>query len=214
MFNNSDLARIRGGNGGEKCSRSGIIPPIVDEIWTSYLLPALLIMAARVLDVSIGTVRIILVSRGKGVVAATLGFFEVIIWLLAVTRVLANVTNVAAYIGYGLGFGLGNLLGIEIEKRLAIGMQIIRIIKPDTLDTLQMMLRDEGYGVTTVEGYGGRDAVEIIYVVTERKDTQHALRIIDELEPDAFVSVQDIYSVQRGVFRSGADRRRMLRGRP
>lgn len=171
-------------------------------------------MAARILDVSIGTVRIILVSRGKGIIAAVLGFFEVIIWLLAVAHVVTNVTHVSAYIAYGLGFALGNIIGIAIEKRLAIGMQIIRIIKPDTLDTLQMMLRDEGFGVTTVEGYGGRSQVEIIYVVTERKDANHALEIINGLEPEAFVTVQDIYSAQRGVFRNINHRRKLLRNRP
>ncbi len=178
---------------------------------TTYVLTPVLIMAARMIDVSIGTVRIILVSRGREWQAAALGFIEVIVWLLAMTRVLANLGNVVSYIAFGVGFALGNVIGIRIEKKLALGMQIIRIIKPKRLESLQMLLRDEGYGVTTVDGRGGKGAIEIVYVVTERRHTADALALVDIHEPDAFVTVQDIYSAQRGIFAHNPIRRTLRR---
>ena len=166
-----------------------------------YVLIPVLIMVARIFDVSIGTVRIIFVSKGKEKLAAFLGFFEVLIWLIAISQVLNNLTHFTSYIGYALGFALGNIIGIMIEKNLAVGMQIIRIIKRNKLETLQMILRDEGYGVTTVNGRGGKGKIDIVYVVVERKNTPDVMKIIKEVEPDSFVTIQDIYSYQKGYIK-------------
>ncbi|MBN1150347.1 DUF2179 domain-containing protein [candidate division WOR-3 bacterium] len=166
-----------------------------------WVLIPLLIMLARIIDVSIGTVRIIFVARGKAVMAAILGFFEVVIWILAITQVLANLTNVTCYIGYGLGFALGNIIGIKIERKLAFGLQMITIITANKLDLLPMTLREEGYGVTVVNGKGVKGDVKIIYAVVERKFVQHILDLVNATEPDSFVTVEDMVSLQRGFIR-------------
>ncbi|MCG8569160.1 MAG: DUF2179 domain-containing protein [Spirochaetes bacterium] len=164
----------------------------------NWLVIPLLIALARTVDVSIGTVRIIFVSRGMEKIAAFLGFFEIIIWLIAITQVMNNLTNVACYIGYGFGFAMGNVIGITIEKKLALGMQIFRIITSNQLETLQMALRDEGYGVTTVDAHGAKTPVKIIYTVCKRKDSPHIMNLINTLDPQCFVTVQDIRSGHLG----------------
>lgn len=169
---------------------------------TNYVLVPFLIMLARILDVSIGTIRIIFVSKGREHISAVLGFFEVLVWLIAINQVFNNLTNPLSYIAFALGFSLGNIIGIKIEKKLAVGMQIIRIIKKNKMRTLQLLLRDEGYGVTTVTGQGGKSDVEIVYVVLKRKQTKTALKIAELLEPNCFVTVQDIYSYQKGFFQT------------
>lgn len=172
----------------------------MSEELISWVIIPLLIMVARIIDVSIGTVRIILISRGKEKIAAILGFFEVIIWLCAISEVMKNLNNVACYIAYGAGFGMGTLVGVLLEKRLAIGVQIIRIITETKLQTLQMVLRDEGYGVTTVQGQGGKGAVDVIYVVAERKEVGHILDVVRSIEPDSFITTQAIDHRFQGFF--------------
>ena len=173
----------------------------MNPIVTQYLVIPLLIMFARVLDVSLGTLRIVFIARGKEYIASVLGFFEVIIWLTAISQVFANLTNVVCFIAYGLGFALGNIIGIKIERKLAVGIQVVRIIKKNKLHTLQMALRDEGYGVTTVQGHGGKYDIDIVYVVAERKHVDSIISIIKKVEPDSFVTIQEIASYQKGYLR-------------
>ncbi|MBN1980026.1 MAG: DUF2179 domain-containing protein [Chitinivibrionales bacterium] len=172
----------------------------MDQTLFSWVVIPLLIIIARIFDVSIGTLRIIFIARGYERVGAILGFFEVIIWLCAISQVMKNLSNVACYLAYGAGFGLGTLIGGAIEKRLAVGVQVVQIITDSQLESLQMVLRDEGYGVTTIQGHGGKGAVNIIYVVTQRKQVQHVLHIVNSIEPKSFVTVQAIDRHMQGFF--------------
>jgi len=97
------------------------------QAFITYGIP-LLICLARITDVSIGTMRIIFVAKGLKYLAPILGFFEISIWLLAITQVMANLNSPLNFLAYALGFSLGNYLGMYIENRLAIGMVVIRII--------------------------------------------------------------------------------------
>jgi uncharacterized protein YebE (UPF0316 family) len=166
----------------------------------NWVIIPILIFFARICDVSIGTVRIILVSRGKKLLASSLGFVEVIIWLLAVSQAMQHINNVACVIAYGLGFATGTYVGITIEEKLAIGLQALRFITKNTLDVLTMALRDEGYGATVIEAKGGKGKVNIIFTIVPRKDVNKTLEIAKEFDPDVFVSIQDIRSVKSGVF--------------
>jgi len=181
-------------------------------LFTWILIP-LLICCARIVDVSIGTVRIILVSKGNRVVASVLGFFEVIIWLLAITQVMQHLSNYAAFIGYGLGFALGNYVGISIEEKLALGYQALRFISRANVevDILTMALRDAGYGATVLEAKGGKGKVHIIFTIVPRKSVADALQIAREIDPDVFVSAQDIRSVSAGHIPLSSSRRRWRR---
>ncbi|MGD9898248.1 MAG: DUF2179 domain-containing protein [Calditrichaceae bacterium] len=164
----------------------------------TYLVIPILIMIARIFDVSLGTIRIIMISRSNRLVASFLGFFEVIIWLVAVTQVLQNLQNVVSYIAYGAGFAIGNYIGISIENKLAIGMQTIQIITKDNFKTLSMLLREEGFGVTNLQANGQKGQLDFIHVVTSRKRTKDVLSIVKQFDPMAFISITDLRSSYAG----------------
>ena len=166
-------------------------------IFTWVIVP-LLIFIARILDVSIGTIRIIMVSKGSKILAPILGFFEVIIWLLAISQVMQHLSNIACFIAYGFGFAMGNYVGIVIEEKIALGLQAVRFITKDTVDILTMTLRDEGYGATVIEATGGKGKVNIIYSIVPRKNIDNVLTLAREIDPNVFVSIQDIRSVKSG----------------
>jgi len=172
--------------------------PFLDTDWFNWIIMPLLIAIARVIDVSIGTIRIILVSKGKKTIASVLGFFEVIIWLLAITQVMQHLTNFACYLGYGLGFAIGNYVGISLEEKLALGMQALRFITRETIDFLTMALRDAGYGATVLEAQGAKGTVHIVFTIVPRKSVNEVLRIASTIDPEVFVSIQDIRSVKAG----------------
>ena len=170
-------------------------------IFTWVIVP-LLIFIARILDVSIGTIRIIMVSKGSKILAPILGFFEVIIWLLAISQVMQHLSNIACFIAYGFGFAMGNYVGIVIEEKIALGLQAVRFITKDTVDVLTMALRDEGYGATVIEATGGKGKVNIIYSIVPRKNIDNVLTLAREIDPNVFVSIQDIRSVKSGFIPS------------
>src|SRR5512136_1275959 len=97
------------------------------DLFTYVVLP-ILIFCARICDVSLGTIRVIFVSRGYRYLAPVLGFFEISIWLLAIGQIMRNLNNWTAYLAYAAGFALGTFVGITLEERLSIGMVIVRVI--------------------------------------------------------------------------------------
>ncbi len=159
-----------------------------------------LIFAARVLDVSLGTMRIVFVSRGLKVLAPLVGFFEVIIWLLAIRVIMQNLNNVACYIAYGAGFAMGNYVGIYLEKKLALGRVILRIITRKDAGKLIEVLREEGFGVTSVKAQGGDGDVSLIFMVIRRSDFLTVRELIRTYNPHAFYTLEDVRFVSEGTF--------------
>jgi uncharacterized protein YebE (UPF0316 family) len=170
----------------------------ISESLFAYLILPVFIFFARICDVSIGTIRIIMIGRSRRGLAALLGFFEVIIWLVAVSQVLSHLNNVISYIAYGAGFAAGNYIGISIENRLAMGMQAIQIITEENLKALSMLLRQEGFGVTNLAAKGQKGQMDFIYVVTPRKRSNEVLEIVKEFDHHAFISVMDLRSAYAG----------------
>jgi len=161
-----------------------------------------LIFAARIVDVSIGTIRIVFVSRGHKAVAPLLGFIEVIIWLLAIGQIMRNLSNVACYIAYGGGFAAGTYIGLLIEEKLAIGTLLVRIITRREADGLIRELRDLGYGVTTIPATGSSGRVDVIYTIIKRGSLGSVIEKIERFNPKAFYSIENVQSVREGVFPS------------
>ncbi|HPC35604.1 MAG TPA: DUF2179 domain-containing protein [Candidatus Marinimicrobia bacterium] len=173
----------------------------MDSSIYQYLFIPLFIFFARITDVSIGTVRIILVSKGNKLAASFIGFFEISIWLLAISQVMQQgLNNVASFLAYGLGFASGTFIGVSIEEKLAFGLQTIRLISTEMVDVLTMTLRDAGYGATVINASGAKGPVYIVYVVVQRKKVKDVLRIASEIIPEIFISVDDIRSVKAGFF--------------
>lgn len=166
-------------------------------LFTWVIMP-LLIFCARIMDVSIGTIRIIFVSKGSKVLASFLGFFEVSIWLLAISEVMKHISDPACFFAYGLGFGSGNYIGITLEEKMALGLQAVRIVTHDTIDVLTMALRDAGYGATVMKANGAKGEVNIILSIVPRKKVREVLDLARGIDPNVFVSVQDIRSVNSG----------------
>lgn len=166
-------------------------------IWV--ILPALIFIAGLAY-VSLGTLRIIFVARGRRFLSPLLGFFEVTIWLIAISQIMQNVTNIAAYFAYAAGFAVGNYVGIIIEEKMAIGTLAIRIIVTCNDEELKNNLAAAGFGVTTVDGKGVHDEVKLIFTVIRRKDLEKVEQIIKESHSNAFYSVEDARSVVEGVF--------------
>jgi uncharacterized protein YebE (UPF0316 family) len=168
------------------------------NLYTYVLLP-LLIVLARILDVSIGTIKIILISKGNKNLAPLLGFFEVMIWLLAASKVFQNLDNWMCYFAYGLGFAMGSYIGMRIEERLALGVQLIRIITGKDASNLIFVLRNKGYGVTAIRAEGSQGEVGVIYSVINRKNIKHFVNIIKDYNPNAFYTIEDIRFVSQDL---------------
>jgi len=169
------------------------------EIFTWIIIP-LLIFAARIADVTLGTMRIVFISKELKYLAPLVGFFEVIIWLLAIRQIMQNLNNVACYIAYGAGFAMGTLIGIHIEHKMAIGSSIIRIITKKDATELIKHLRSEGYGVTSMDAEGSEGKVHVIYMTIRRQDFENISQIIRKFNPDAFYTMEDVRLVSKGIF--------------
>jgi uncharacterized protein YebE (UPF0316 family) len=160
----------------------------------------LLICLARICDVTLGTIRIMYVARGIKVLAAILGFFEVLIWLFAIGQIVSNLTNIVNYLAYALGYAMGNYIGITIEERLSVGVLMLRLITKDKAGALVKALRAAGFGITTVDGKGIYGPVGVIFTVINRKDLDGVVEIIKEHDTQAIYSVQDVRSVSTAPF--------------
>lgn len=163
------------------------------------------IFFARILDVSLDTLRIIFVSRGYRFIAPILGFFQVIIWLLAVSQVLGRVTSASLIIAYGAGYAAGNYIGIIIESRLRLGLVILRIITQKDASRIVDYLREDRHPVTKVEAEGALGKVNVIFLVLKRKHLPKIIQTLRDEHPHAYYSVQDVREVHEGIF-PGAER--------
>ena len=156
-----------------------------------FLLP-LVIVCLRIIDVSIGTVRMILVIRGRRLYAAVLGFFEVIVWLTAITGILSHITNLLNVLAYGVGFSLGNVVGMLIESKMAVGQQVIRFISTEEGDRIIRTLRARGFGVTEVVASGREGPVGLGFIIVSRKKVPEVVDTISGIDPAAVVTIGDV----------------------
>ena len=173
---------------------------INSELFTWFLLP-LLIFFARILDVSIGTMRLIFVSKGMKYLAPVLGFFEVTIWLLAIGQIMQHLDNVLCYIAYGLGFAMGNYIGIVLEEKMSIGTVLIRVIPQKETTQLSTALRECGFGVTEVDVEGMKGKVKMILSIINRKDIRDFIDKVNIYNPKAFYTIEDVNAVKDGYLK-------------
>ncbi len=169
---------------------------------------------ARIADVALGTLRIIFISKGKKYIAPLLGFVEMIIWILAITRIFENLNNWACYLAFAAGFATGNFVGIVVEEKIALGVELIRIITRKEAKDLIRTLRERGYGLTYIMANGSQGEVGIIYSVIKRSDLKEFVEFMRKYNPNAFYTIEDIRFVNREVFRptnSGLSKRNLFR---
>jgi uncharacterized protein YebE (UPF0316 family) len=161
---------------------------------------ALLVFVAETCVVTLATLRIIFISRGLKMLASVMGFFEITLWLFAIGQIMQNLEDVGCFLGFACGFTLGNYLGVLIEKKLALGTQVVRIITSKDADELVAGLREAGYGVTRIHAEGATGPVQIVFTVLKRKEVPLAVAVIKQFDRRAFYSVEDIQLAAAGVF--------------
>ena len=162
---------------------------------------ALLIFALRVSDMSLDTIRVLFVFRGKKGLAWLLGFFESLIFVIAITSVLSNLDNWLNIVGYAAGYATGNVVGMIIEDRLAIGHVHMTIISPTSGAQIVEVLRETGYGVTEIPARGRRGMVTVMHVDVLRKQIDEVETIVLELDPELYVTTGEVRPVWRGIWR-------------
>ena len=162
----------------------------------------LLIFVLRIFDVSLSTLRILLSMRNQRVLVPIIGFFEVLIWIFAVGSAIRNLESMWHVLGYAGGFATGNIVGLWIEGKLAIGLATLRVISRAGGVEMAEALRERGYGVTEFFGQGREGRVEIVYTAVARREIPRVLDEVARWDPDAFVTVEEPREVRRGWMHS------------
>jgi uncharacterized protein YebE (UPF0316 family) len=175
------------------------IPFLDSQLFTWVVLP-LLIFIARIADQSMGTLRVIFISKGYKYLAPLIGFFESIIWLLAVSQIMQHLDNIVCFLAYGAGFGMGNYVGILLEEKLSLGNVIVRVIPRRDTTELLTHLRETGFGFTLLNAEGSKGPVKVIFLVVRRQQAQELIHIINKFNPNAFYTIEDVKAVKEGVF--------------
>jgi uncharacterized protein YebE (UPF0316 family) len=168
----------------------------------SAWLGALLIFGLRITDMSLDTLRMLFVVRGRRGIAWVLGFCQSAVFVIAITRVLSNLSNPLTVLGYAAGFATGNVLGMLVEERLAVGHIQLQIVSQKHGAALAKALRDGGYGVTEIPARGKDGSVQLLTASVLRKDLAHARRIVHETDEDAFMTSEDVRPIRRGFWRA------------
>jgi uncharacterized protein YebE (UPF0316 family) len=155
-------------------------------------LVSLLILGLRICDVSIGTVRIVMLVRDRIFIAGALGFVQSLVWLYAAGIVLTSLDSPPRILAFALGFGIGSILGSLIERKLALGHSILRAVTPVGSPSVADELRDGGYGVTVVNAEGLDGDVRVAFTVVPRKRAPDVLERIRSINPNAFVTLESV----------------------
>lgn len=157
------------------------------------ILGALLIFVLRIGDVSIGTMRVLMVVQGRRAPATVLAVLEAGIWILAISRVFSSASDWPLMVGYAGGFAAGTLIGMTIEQWIAHGKVLVRVVSRDDAAPLQQTLGENGFGVTKFEGVGvGGSPVHELMIVTNRRLTKKLVRLVHERDADAFITVTGV----------------------
>lgn len=182
-----------------------------DPTLVNWVIIPLLIFLARIIDVTLGTLRIVFISKGDKVIAPILGFIEVLIWLIAITQVMQNLNNFVSYLAWAAGFAAGNFLGLRIEQKLALGQMVVRVITVEPAENLIERLSGQGYRLTCIDARGTRGKVNLLFMIVKRKKLDTVIGIIRDYNPQAFYSVEDVRSVSEiSVPKDKAGRKRNL----
>lgn len=160
----------------------------------------LFIFLARVADMSLATLRILMIMRGKSFLAAMIGFGEACFYITALSQVVRHLDNPINLILYAAGFAAGTYTGGIIENFIALGHVNVQIISLEDSSRLQEILRENGFGVTMVEGRGKDGMHNILYVLLKRRDLQRLMKLIDSEDKKAFISVMDTRKIVGGFF--------------
>lgn len=177
----------------------------------NYVILPFLIFFARIGDVSISTIRIIFVMNGNRFIAPILGFFEALIWLLAIGQIIANIDNVWSYIAYASGFAMGTFVGITIEQKLAYGKVVLRLFAPNEVNELLFFLEENDYRYSVLNAEGRKGKVNIVFMVVNRDSLKHLITGIDQYHPKAFYTIEGVKQVSDEIHAKKETNRSLVR---
>lgn len=167
----------------------------LSENLVNYLLMPLLIFVARIGDVSINTLRIMFMMNGKKNIVPILGFFEAMIWLLAIGQIFQNVNNPLSYIAYAGGFATGTYVGMTLDEKLALGRVLVRVITPQPLPELIEFMKERNYRFTNVGGEGRFGKVNLLFTVMKREVLKEFISKVKEVDEKAFYTIESVKRV-------------------
>ena len=179
----------------------------ISEQLFDYLIMPLLIFCARVGDVSINTLRIMFMMNGKKNIAPFLGFFEALIWLLAIGQIFQNIDNPLSYLAYAAGFGTGTYVGMYFDETLAFGRVLVRVITPEPMLDLMDYMKENDHRFTNVGGEGRFGKVNLLFTVLKRDSLKSFIEKVKSLDEKAFYTIE-------GVKRASEDDMNLMEDRP
>lgn len=156
-----------------------------------FLIP-FLIFLARILDVSIGTLRIVFVSKGEKVISPILGFFEVLIWIIAIGQVMQNLNSPVAYLAWATGFAVGNYVGLVIEQKLALGQVVVRVISTEPSHELMESLTNMNFRTVLLNAESGEGPKNVLFSIVKRKNIPQIIALVKEKMPNAFYTIEGV----------------------
>lgn len=154
------------------------------------LLSGLSIFCLRIIDVSLGTLRIGFLVRGERRLAGLFSFFESLIWLTAASQVLTNLDSPLKFVAYAGGYAVGTMVGVSLEGWLAIGETLMRVVEPVNGPSTEEVLREAGLFVTVLNARGRDGDVRVLFSVMPRKRIPEILRLVEEVSPQAFITFE------------------------
>ena len=170
---------------------------------TAWLV-ALGIFLLRVLNLSLDTVRVLMVIRGRKLATWVLGFIQGLIFVYVIGSVISQLDNILNLIAYSAGFGTGNVVGMIVTDRLALGHIHITIVSSSWGAAIVESLRENGFAVTEIPARGRDGAVSMLHCDIRRKDVQRLERLVDEIDESAFITAEEVKPVRRGFWRADA----------
>lgn len=177
----------------------------------NYVILPFLIFFARIGDVSISTIRIIFVMNGNRLIAPILGFFEALIWLLAIGQIFNNIDNVWSYIAYASGFAMGTFVGITLEAKLAYGKVVLRLFAANEVNELLLFLEENDYRYSLLDAEGRKGKVNILFMVVNRDSLKHLISGIDQYHPKAFYTIEGVKKVSDEIHAKNETNRSLFR---
>jgi uncharacterized protein YebE (UPF0316 family) len=170
------------------------LPPLT---WTVFN-AAVFIFGLRVIGVSLSTVRVLVMMRGKKLASVVMGFFEVLVYVIAIGQVVNNLSNVWNILGYCLGFSAGTLFGMWIDDRTAGGFSTVRIISRLHGHRIAEAIREAGFGATLERGFGREGSVMMVLAIVRRSEVEAVCQLADKTDPSAFIAIDETRAVRRG----------------
>ena len=152
------------------------------------LFSALIIFSLRLADQSLGTMRSLLVAKNKPIYAALIGLVESAIWIVAISQVIKDIDDPILIAAYAAGFAAGTILGSYIERIVGVGNIVVRVFTPSNSPSVAETLRDNGHGVTVIDGEGKEGPVKIYLCVIPRRKLKSVLQMIEEINPNAYIT--------------------------